>query len=518
ASGLLPFSFFPKLEGDVVTASARLPYGVPVERTIEVKRALEQSLRETIESSGGEAITRGTYTTVGQGPTAGGPRGGTAETGSNLVTVEVQLVSVEEREVTSQQFAKAWSDATPPLAGLDSLSFSGSNGPGAGAAVDVLLAHSDIDVLAQASGEMLEALQGYATLTNHENTFASGKPQLDFHLLPAGRGLGLTASDVARQLRSSFYGTEALREQRGRNELKVMVRLPRGQRASEYDIERFRVRTPAGAVVPLSHVASFERGRAPTVISREDGRRVVDVKAELQPGIKSAQDVLSSLQADVFPAFRERYPQLRIELAGQQREQGEAFASLGKNALLAMAVMFALIAVPFRSYVQPVIVLAAIPLGLTGAVIGHVLMGYEMSIISMFGVIALSGVAVNDSLVLIDATNQNRAQGMPPDQAVTRAGVRRLRPILLTSLTTFFGLAPMILETSVQARFLIPMAISLGFGVLFTTLVTLLMVPALYVVIEDLRAWVAWLTEEDEPVPAVAPEAEPVEVLVESAK
>lgn len=270
-----------------------------------------------------------------------------------------------------------------------------------------------------------------------------------------------------------------------------MVRLPEEQRRSEDDLDRLLIRTPGGGNVPLSYVARFDRGQAPTSIRREEGRRIIKVGAELGAGARSPREVIESLEAEVFPGLREKHPGLELELVGQQREQAESFRSLGKSYLLALFAIFALLAVPFRSYAQPLIVMSAIPFGIVGAVLGHLLMGYGMSLISLMGVVALSGVVVNDSLVLIDACNQARAQGMSPWDAIVHAGMRRLRPILLTSLTTFFGLAPMILETSFQARFLIPMAISLGFGVMFATMIALLLVPALYLIVEDLRGLVA---------------------------
>ena len=304
-------------------------------------------------------------------------------------------------------------------------------------------------------------------------------------LLPNARTLGISSSDVARQVRASFYGSEALREQRGRNEVRVMVRLPKEERASEYDVEQLRIKSPTGAFVPLGGVARFVRSRAPTTIERESGQRVVNVQAELAASAKSSQNVVADLGENFFPELVARYPGLEVSLVGEQRDQAESLGSLGRNFLVALFVMYALLAIPFRSYIQPLIIMSAIPFGFVGAVMGHFLMGFELSIISMMGLIALSGVVVNDSLVLIDAANTYRAEGLGPVDAVVKAGRRRMRPILLTSLTTFFGLMPMIWETSPQARFLIPMAISLGFGVLFATIIVLLLVPALYIIVED---------------------------------
>lgn len=289
------------------------------------------------------------------------------------------------------------------------------------------------------------------------------------------------------QLRSSFYGAEAIREQRGRNELKVMVRLPEAQRSSEHDLDTLLVRTPRGGQIPLHYVAQLDRGQAATAIYREDGQRTVTVSAELAVGVESPREVLETLESDLFPRLQEEYPSLEIALAGAQREQQESFAALGKGYVFALFIIFALLAVPFRSYVQPVIIMAVIPFGFVGAVLGHILMDYSLSIMSVMGLVALSGVVVNDSLVLIDAVNRERREGKTAQRAVLDGATMRLRPILLTSLTTFFGLVPMIAETSVQARFLIPMAISLGFGVLLVTFIVLLVVPALYMVIEDLR-------------------------------
>ena len=486
---IVPFSFFPKLEGNKVSVGARLPYGAPTAATNEVRLILEDALQQTVSElseGGAKPVMKGVLMKVGEGNAAGGPGGGTAASGSHLLGVEVELVSSEERDFTSKAFTELWQSKVPPLAGVDALSFQSSSGPGAGAAVDVQLSHPDTEVLARASGEMAEILRGYTDLRDIENSYAAGKPQLDFTLLPNARTLGLTASDVARQLRAGFYGSEALREQRGRNELRVMVRLPEDERVSEFDVEQLRIKTPGGAFVPLGAVAAFTRNRAPTTIERESGQRTVNVSAELSATARSSQDVVADLKARVLPELQARYPELQLDLVGEQREQKESLSSLAGNFGIALFVIYALLAVPFRSYTQPAIIMSAIPFGIVGAVMGHLVMGFELSIISMMGIIALSGVVVNDSLVLIDAANGFRREGQDAKTAIINAGARRMRPILLTSFTTFFGLMPMIFETSPQARFLIPMAISLGFGVLFATAIVLVLVPALYIIIEEL--------------------------------
>ncbi|MEL6760134.1 MAG: efflux RND transporter permease subunit, partial [Myxococcota bacterium] len=493
ASGVVPFSFLPKLEGDLVLTTARLPYGSPLSQTLEVQASIEEALERAIEELGEPDTVIGVFTRVGEGQQARGPSAGDTASGSHLVTVEVSLVSSTDRSYSAQDLGDAWSNALPTIPGVEALSVKSNLGGPGGDAVDIQLSHTDTEILAQASAEVTQTLRGYSGLINVENGYAAGKPQLDYHLLPEARSLGVTANDVARQLRSAFFGSEALREQRGRNEVKVYARLPENQRRSEADLEQLLVRTPDGGFTPLGTVARFDRGRAPTVIRREDGQRVVNVKADLGPGVASPREILESVQSTTFPKLLKDFPGLELNLVGEQRDQSETFSSLGRNFLLATVVIFTLLAIPFRSYVQPVIVMSAIPFGMVGAVGGHMLMGYGLSVISMFGVIALSGVVVNDSLVLVSASNNYRSRGQLAHEAIVAAGMRRLRPILLTSLTTFFGLAPMIAETSVQARFLIPMAISLGFGVLFATIIVLLIVPALYMIVDDIEVLAARL-------------------------
>ena len=487
-SGLVPFSFVPKLEADLVVASARLPFGTPLSRTLEVREIMQAAADEAAAQLDARGAVLGVFTRVGEGQITRGPGANGPPIGSHLVTVEVSLVSSEDRDFSAQDFGNVWTAALPTIPGVEALTIkSDLAGPG-GNAIDIQLSHPDTDVLAVASARVTDALRDYRGLVNIENSYAEGKRQFDYRLLPEARTLGVTTNDVARQLRAAFFGSEVLREQRGRNEVKVYVRLPETQRMSEADLDSLMIRSPGGGFVPLGLVAEGERGRAPTVIDREDGQRIVNVKADLGPQLASPREIIASLEDEVFPDLRADFRGLAVSLVGEQRDQGESFASLGQNFILAIFAIFTLLAIPFRSYVQPLIVMSAIPFGIVGAVYGHILMGYSLSVISMMGVIALSGVVVNDSLVLIDSVNRYRGRGMAVDDAVVAGGMRRLRPILLTSLTTFFGLMPMILETSVQARFLIPMALSLGFGILFATVIVLLLVPCLYLVVEDMAA------------------------------
>ena len=494
--GFVPFTFFPAIEGDAITVSARLPYGASLDQTNKVKEIIEQTVEETIEQLGGEeGLVRGRFSTVGAGPRT---REGTPK-GSHLTTVAINLVPSEERELGTEKIADLIKANMPMIPGVENIKYDSElEGPGNGAAVDVQIQSEDFDQLVKASDELTDIMRSYSSLISIENTYSAGKPQLDFQIRPEARTLGITVSDVAQQVRSSFFGAEAIREQVGRFERKTMVRLPKEERQTEDDISAIRIRTPRGGFVPLEEVVFIERGKAPTSINREDGVRNINVRAELAPGVTSSREVITNLGESVFPMLQEKYPGLRLAFAGEQRDQQETMSSLGQNFLLALFVMYALLAIPFKSYVQPLIIMSAIPFGFVGAVMGHVLMNYPLSIMSFFGIVALTGVVVNDSLVLIDATNQKRWSGEEASEAVIYGAKRRLRPILLTSLTTFLGLAPMILETSLQARFLIPMAISLGFGVLFATVVILILVPSLYMIVEDLIGIFSSKTREQE--------------------
>ncbi len=487
-SGIVPRSFFPALEGDVLSATVRFPYGTNVQQAEEAGRMLQASAEQTTQEFGGDEYLRGMFLQVGAVPPQRGPGPGGIETGSHIVSLEINLVPGEQRTFTSAAFKDAWQAATGEFIGAESVVFTSAIGPSAGAAVALQLSHSSSEVLATASADVAESLGAYSDLTSVENGFVGGKRQVDFKLKEAeARALGVTSQMVAQQIRTGFYGAEALREQRGRNEVRVMVRLPREQRLSEYDLEAMEIRAAGGGFVPLSQVAEFTRNRAPTKIDREDGRRVVTVQGALAPGVKSPTKVIESVNDELIPRLRSEYPGLQVGLVGEQREQGEVFASLGPNFLMALFIIFSLLAIPLKSYIQPIIIMSAIPFGFVGAIWGHLVMGYQLSFVSALGIIALAGVVVNDSLVLVDTTNRYRRQGATAHDAITHGGARRFRPILLTSLTTFFGLLPMIFEQSVQAKFLIPMAISLGFGVLFATFIILLLVPALYMIAEDIR-------------------------------
>lgn len=511
AGGRMDFSFMPRIESDRVVSKALLPYGSPVERTEEVQSRLIAAARAALtELGGGEKVERGIYSQLGKGIPGGGPAGMVRdEPGAHLTTVQVRLVPSKDRQFSAQQFATRWREMAGEIAGVDLLTFKATIGGGAGSPIDVQLSHRDVRVLQRASQRVATALETYAGVTDLDTGFSEGKPQLNFELTQEARSLGLTSQNVARQARNAFFGAQALRQQRGRDEIRVYVRRPLEERQSEHDVESLLIRTPDGGEIPLGVAARVTRGRADMTINRTDGRRRINVTADVDEKVANAGKILASLQKDTLPALQAEFPGLSWSLEGEQRSQRDTLRALGTGYLVAMMVILALLAVPFRSYIfQPLIVMAAIPFGLVGAVVGHIVMGFELSIISMFGIVALSGVVVNDSLVLIVAANRARQRGESAFDSVCSASIRRFRPILLTSLTTFFGLLPMIFETSVQARFLVPMAVSLGYGVLFVTFIVLGLVPSFYLVVEDLR-WLLGFRDEvaSEDTPAAEQEA-----------
>ncbi len=470
-SGRLGFELFPKVESDYAMATATLPFGSAFDHSKSVQQRLVAAAKAVAASAEGERLAEGIFATIS----------------GNVATVRVYLPPPDVRPISTSAFTDRWRRQVGLLPGLESLKFeSDAGGPGRGAAISLELSHHDLKVLENASSDLAQAMSFYPTVVDVDDGFSPGKKQLDFQVLPEARSLGLRAREIARQVRSAFYGAEALRQQRGRNEVKVMVRFPKSERISEYNLEELMLRTPAGGELPLQQAVSIQRGRSYTSIERRGGRRVVTVSADVRPRSK-ADEVLRDVTATVLPSLQREYPGLGYSLEGRQADRRESMEALFQGLAAVLVVMYAMLAVPLNSYVQPAIIMVSIPFGIVGAVIGHLIMGYSLSVMSMFGVLALTGVVVNGSLVLIDRANRERMAGASAYAAILTAAQLRFRPILLTTLTTFGGLTPMIFETSRQARFLIPMAVSLGFGVLFATVITLALVPSIYMIVEDFK-------------------------------
>ncbi len=477
-SGRMGIELFPTVEMDFSQASVVLPYGSPVEKTQAVVDRLLKGAHRVIAECGHDELVKSTICDIGIN-------------GSHTARVRVELADPDIREkiMSTEEFTRRWREAVGEVAGVKSLVFASDiGGPGGRSRpITVELSHRDIAVLEQASKELARELEAYPRVKDVDDGFQPGKQQVDFTIKAEAKSLSLTPRDIARQIRSAFYGAEVLRQQRGRNEIKIMVRLPESERTTEQTVNDLMIRTPAGTYVPLREIAVAHRGRSYTTINRRNGRRVVQVSSDITPRSK-AGEVLDDLKSNILPRLMQKYPGLLYSFEGQQAEIRDSIASLKFTSILALMVIYAMLAIPFRSFVQPLIIMMSIPFGIVGAFIGHLIMGYDLCILSLFGIVALSGVVVNDSLVMIDFANRRRRQGhMSHSRAIHSAAIQRFRPILLTTLTTFGGLAPMIFEKSLQARFLIPMAISLGFGLLFATFITLVMIPSLYMIIEDIR-------------------------------
>lgn len=470
-SGRMGFELYPKVESDFSQATIVLPYGTAVQKTLDIQQEVVSAAREITGKNGGDKLVKGIFAWIDE----------------NNSQVRVYLTDPDIRPISTAEFTERWRNASGTPIGIESIKFeSDVGGPGRGSAITLELKHNDLEVLKKASAELADSLSYFPRVSDIADGFTPGKQQIDFQVKPEARSLGLNSREIARQIRNSYYGSEALRQLRGKNEVKVMVRLPLDERLSEYNLEEMILRTPSGKEIPLRQAVTFSRGRAYTSIDRRNAQRVVSVLADVRPRSK-AGEILKSLKTDILPELQENYPGLSYSFEGRQADMSESMESLIYGLLMALIAIYAMLAIPFNSYIQPIIVMACVPFGIVGAVLGHLLMGYSLSVMSMFGVVALSGVVINDSLVMIDFANRKRRAGAGSLEAIHDAGIQRFRPIMLTTLTTFGGLSPMIFETSRQAKFLIPMAISLGFGIVFATVITLVLVPSLYMIITDIK-------------------------------
>ena len=461
-SGRMGLSMMPTVESDFGRAALELPFGSAVERTEALARRIEEAAYTVAEESGRPELLEGVSTLIGNG-------------GSHSATIQAFLADAEIRDtiMSTEEFVTKWRNKVGPVHGVETLTFSADfGGPGGGDDITIELSHRNMAVLETASAELAAQLANYPIVKDINDGFQPGKDQIDFKINQKGKSLELTARDVAQQMRNAFYGSEVVRQQRGRNELKIMVRLPKSERISEYNIEQLMLRTPGGLDVPLREVVEVDRTNAYTSISRREGRRVIQVTADVNPR-RQAQEIIASVRENELPALLARYPGLDASFEGHEAEIRDSMGGLMAGFVIAMMVIYALLAIPFRSYIQPLIIMVSIPFGTIGAIIGHVIMGYSLSLDGLFGVMALSGVVVNDALVLVDAINRRRRDEPDVHAAALDSAEQRFRPVLLTTLTTFCGVGPLIFERSIQAQFMIPMAISLGFGVMFATAITL---------------------------------------------
>ena len=496
--GYIRFVDFPKIAGDVVAAQLTLPLGTPASTTEEsVRRIEEAAIRlqaELDELHPGEgSVVLHFVASVGEQPfkamqASHGPGGGRGFVGSHLGEVVMELIPTEQREtVDTGHVVNRWRELCGPIPGAVELVFS-ADIMGGGDAVAIEFAGTQIDELRAAADELKAELASMDGVYDVSDSFRGGKQEIKLEILPSAEALGLTLQGLAHQVRNGFYGAEAQRMQRGRDEVKVMVRYPVDDRSTLYTLEQMRIRTPAGDEVPFASVARAKLGRGYATINRADRKRIITVTSEVDDQVTAGSEVIAKLSEKALPEILARHPGVSWSVQGESRELQETMTELLRMFIIALLAIYALMAIPFKSYIQPAIVMSAIPLGVVGAVAGHVIMGKDLSLLSMMGIVALAGVVVNDSLVLVDFVNRRRQEGGKLIDAVREAGVKRFRPILLTSMTTFAGLTPLMFEKSVQAQFLVPMAIALAYGVVFSTVVTLVFVPSGYLILDDLKS------------------------------
>ncbi|MCF6354278.1 MAG: efflux RND transporter permease subunit [Candidatus Polarisedimenticolaceae bacterium] len=488
ASGRYGFTFFPRVQSETARATLLMQTGTPeaeMARQINRMTLIAEDLKEKYtDPVTGESVIRNVLTSIGW--RAGRkPRSGTPELGQ----VSLELMPPEERTlpITTTELVSEWRQAIGPIAGSKELNYRAEIGRG-GDPINIQLMGQDFEVLGKITSAIKMRLKQYDGVFDIQDTFEQGQPEITLVIRPEAELLGLSAADLGRQVRQAFFGAEAQRIQRGRDDVRVMVRYPREERHSLATLDSMRIRTPDGQEVPIGNVTEIQMGSGFAKIRRVDRQRAVNVTADADKERTNLPQVMQELRL-FLDELLQQYPGVRYSFEGELREQRESFSSLAYGVLFIFFSIYVLLAVPLRSYLQPLVILMVIPFSLVGAIFGHALLGMNISLLSIMGMLALAGVVVNDSLVLVDWINRRRREGMAVAKAVRAAGVARFRPILLTSLTTFFGLAPLLLEKSTQAQFLVPMAVSLGFGILYATMLSLILVPAGYLVLEDMKGW-----------------------------
>ncbi len=488
--------FFPEVEADLVIARYELPRGVPFEASRAATAKLEEKaleIQSKYRNREGKPVVNHLLASAGIQPfiTEFSPQGPPAATNIGELTMELQPSAT--RDITAEELVKEFREAVGPIAGAVELTFV-AQAAGGGNAIDLLVTGKDLAELRAATEFLRGQLESYKGVIDLADSDRPGKRELVFReLTPEGRALGMRLREAGAQVRRAFYGDEVQRLQRGRDEVKVMVRYPEEERKSVENFEQMKLRSLEGAEAPLPQVVVAVERRGRDTIRRVDRKRAIRITADVDKSQANANEVVATFKKEALPQLATRFPGVSFSFEGEQQDQQKSVKEIGIGFVFALIAMYVLMAIPLRSYLQPLIIMSVIPFGIVGAVIGHIVMATELSIMSMCGIVALSGVVVNDSLVLVDYVNRHRKESRSIVEAALRAGGVRFRAILLTSLTTFAGLMPMLLETDMQARFLIPMAISLGFGILFATTITLILVPSVYVMLEDLKRIFGWL-------------------------
>ncbi|WP_350645284.1 efflux RND transporter permease subunit [Pseudoalteromonas sp. G24-MNA-CIBAN-0072] len=481
-SGWTKFIFFPRIPSETVRVNLTLPTGTPFEVTnkyvIDMSEKAQQLQDKYRDPNTGESVILNILATTGG-------RGGASNSGA--VRFEITPAEQRESDIGSRELASEWRDLIGVIPGAESLTFRAEIGRSSDP-IDVQLSGTSLTILQDVADNIKNRLATYPTVFDIADSMSDGKEELRIELTQQGLALGLNRVNVAGQVRNSFFGSQVQRIQRGRDDVRVMVRLPIDERRSVADLQNILISTPDGGSVPLSHVATLTAGQSPSTINRIDRYRTLNVTADIEKN-NTNMTVLQADLAQYLDELMQQYPGVDYKLEGEAKEQRESFGSLAWALVFVFFIIYALLAIPFKSYMQPIIVMSVIPFGMIGAVVGHWIMGMDLTIMSLLGMLALIGVVVNDSLVLVDFINKKRSEGGDLIEAVKLAGASRFRPVMLTSLTTFIGLMPLLFEKATQAQFLIPMAVSLGFGIIFATFITLLLVPVNYMLMERFQGW-----------------------------
>jgi multidrug efflux pump subunit AcrB len=490
-SGRMRYQFFPSVDGDIVFATLDMPRGIPIEQTERAVAQLQRSadaLKAELDGEvEGPSIVVHTFSSIGEQLARSGPQQPeSAGGGTHLAEVGLELTPSHLREIETGVVARRWREINGTIPDAVELSFN-TLAFSAGEAINIELRGGEMEALTQAAQQVRNKLATYRGVHDLADSFRAGKQEIQLALRDEARPLGLTQRDLARQVRQAFYGEEVQRVQRGRDDVRVMVRYPEEERQSLGSLEEMRIRTSEGVEVPFAAIANAKLARGYATIQRTDRERVVTVTGDVDRAIATPEQVLADVEKEL-PEILAAFPGVNYRLGGEQRERGDAMVGLGIGAILALLLIYALLAVPLKSYAQPLVIMSVIPFGAVGAILGHLILSWDVVFFSILGIVALSGVVVNASLVMVHTINRRREQGVEFLEAVTTAGILRFRPIVLTSVTTFIGLLPLMFEAAVPARPLIPMAISLGFGVLYASVMTLFLVPCGYVILDDIAA------------------------------
>ncbi len=488
--GHMHWVFWPRFYTDTVSAQLEMPLGTPASTTeahLKVMAAAAEKLKFKFrDEASGKSVVRNVLVVMGSFGSRGTPSNSGA---SHIAEVTLELPPYEERTIESSVITAAWRELIGEIPGAKELRFRDSYG-GDDDPIDMQIAGQDFPEMLAVSDQLQEKLRTYVGVFDIRDNFEYGKQEIQIiRIKPEAEARGLTREIVARQLRQAFYGDEAQRIQRGRDDVRIMVRYPQTERISLDNLEKMKLRTPDGAEVPFASAVEAIFGRSPTSIKRLDRQRTIDVLADVDKEKMDLEGVKAEL-AKVMLDLKREHPTMHFRFQGEAREQSESLDQILLGSLFVLFALYALMAIPFRSYWLPFIVLAVIPFGLIGAVLGHMIKGISLSIFSVLGMLTLAGVIVNESLVLIDYINKKRDEGMEPGEAARRAGVARFRAVLLTNLTTFIGFVPLIFESGTKESFLSQMSVSLAFGVMFSFFVTLFLVPINYLVLADVRNFI----------------------------